>query len=126
MVNAVKNQNGRPFKLKFELGAYKSSVKNAHAAVGGKVLGTAERVRINSAVAGGVDISTPNLTLGEQANITGDVRYVSDSELVRATGAVVTGVVSNVSSVPSRRSSARHFIVRRGTMTQAGSQKSWK
>ncbi len=64
------------------------------AAVGGKVLGTAERVRINSAVAGGVDISTPNLTLGEQANITGDVRYVSDSELVRATGAVVTGVVS--------------------------------
>lgn len=63
-------------------------------AVGGKVLGNAERVRVNGAVGKGVDISTPNLTLGDQANVTGDVRYVSNTELVRATGAVVTGEVS--------------------------------
>ena len=63
-------------------------------AVDGKILGNAERVRINSAVAGGVDIASPNVTLGDQANITGDVRYVGTTEIVRATGAVVTGTVS--------------------------------
>jgi hypothetical protein len=39
---------------------------------------------------------------------------------------VVTGVVRRVSMVPRRRSSARHFMVSSGTITQTGSQKSWK
>lgn len=62
-------------------------------AVKGKVMGTAERMRINGAVESGVDVKVHSLTLGEQANITGDVQYTSPGELVRATGAVVTGSV---------------------------------
>ncbi len=37
LVKAVKTQDGQPFSLKFELGAYKSPAQNAHAAVGGKI-----------------------------------------------------------------------------------------
>ncbi len=64
------------------------------AEVAGKVLGNAERIRIDGVVKGGVDVTSPFLTLGEQADIIGDVRYVSQSELSRATGAVVTGSVT--------------------------------
>jgi cytoskeletal protein CcmA (bactofilin family) len=64
------------------------------AEVGGKVLGNAERIRIDGVVKGGVDVTSPFLTLGERADITGDVRYVSQAELTRAAGAVVTGSVS--------------------------------
>ena len=42
------------------------------------------------------------------------------------TSVVVTGVVSSVSIVPSRRSSARLFIVSSGTMNSTGNQKNWK
>ncbi|MND06710.1 hypothetical protein D3C83_282390 [compost metagenome] len=44
----------------------------------------------------------------------------------RTTSAVLTGAVSRVSSVPSRRSSAKDFIVSSGTMKKTGIQKSWK
>lgn len=37
LIKVVESQNGRPFNLKFELGAYKSPTQNAHAAVGGKI-----------------------------------------------------------------------------------------
>ena len=39
---------------------------------------------------------------------------------------MLTGVVSSVSSVPRRRSSAKHFIVSSGTMKNTGIQKTWK
>jgi hypothetical protein len=42
--------------------------------------------------------------------------------LPSTTSVVVTGVVSKVSIVPDRRSSARHFIVSSGTMNSTGSQ----
>ena len=76
-------------------------------AVGGSVLGTADRIRIDTTVDGDVDVTTAySLTLGDRANISGDVRYVSADEIIRAQNAVVEGeVVRNTESTqPSRLS----------------------
>jgi cytoskeletal protein CcmA (bactofilin family) len=61
--------------------------------IGGKLLGSAESIRVDSAVKSGIDVSARTLTLGEQAVITGDVEYTSDSDVVRAPGASVDGEV---------------------------------
>lgn len=62
--------------------------------VGGSVMGTAETIRIDSAIAGGVDVVTAQqLTLGERASVTGDVTYRSRNEIERSQNAVVTGTV---------------------------------
>ena len=62
-------------------------------AVGGQVLGNIRTLRINSTVGGGVDVTTGSLTLGDQADITGDVQYASAHDAVRSPNAVVTGKV---------------------------------
>jgi len=85
--------------------------------VGGQVLGQAEAVRLDGLVSAGVDVTTPELVLGERANVTGDVRYASQNELTRAPGAVVTGTIVHgevvaVGSAPfSYRSLAISFLV---------------
>jgi cytoskeletal protein CcmA (bactofilin family) len=61
--------------------------------VGGQVLGNIRTLRVNSAVGGGVDVTTTGLTLGDQANVTGDVQYASQNGVVRSPNAVVTGKV---------------------------------
>jgi cytoskeletal protein CcmA (bactofilin family) len=61
--------------------------------VGGQLLGNAERIRVDGTVKGGVNVTAPFLSLGDRANITGDVQYVSRNELTRGTGAVVSGSV---------------------------------
>lgn len=61
--------------------------------VNGSVLGTIERLRVNGQVDGGVNVTTPFLTLGEQANVKGDVTYTSDNELSRAAGTTVVGSI---------------------------------
>ena len=38
-----------------------------------------------------IDVTVSALTLGEQANVTGDVSYTSDTDVVRAPNATVTG-----------------------------------
>lgn len=63
-------------------------------AVGGSVMGAAERFRIDAPVAGNVDVASSRpLTLGERASISGDVAYTSFGEMVRAQNAVVEGNV---------------------------------
>lgn len=85
--------------------------------VGGKLLGGAENVRVDAEVLGGIDMTTGQLTLGEQANVTGNVEYASDSDVVRAPGATVTGevvknsVVSEDSSNTNTRSIAILFLI---------------
>lgn len=68
--------------------------------VGGQVLGSANQLRIDGEVVGGVDVTTNGLVLGERANIAGDVRYVSTEEVSRATGATVVGDVVRSDSAP--------------------------
>jgi cytoskeletal protein CcmA (bactofilin family) len=63
-------------------------------AVGGSIMGTAERFRIDAAVKGDVDVSsTRALALGDRAAISGDVRYRSVADLERAQNAVVEGEI---------------------------------
>ncbi len=62
--------------------------------VGGSVLGTSERIRIDAQVGKDVDIKTATaLTLGEKAAVSGSVKYASAEPLVRAQNAAVEGEV---------------------------------
>lgn len=63
-------------------------------AVDGSIMGAADSVRVDSAVGNGIDmIVGRGLTLGDRANVRGDVRYQSPSELTRSQDAVVDGSV---------------------------------
>lgn len=72
--------------------------------VEGQVLGSVDVLRLDGVVAGGVDVVSGALVLGDRADIAGDVRYESNTEIVRAPGAVVAGeliaIASAVESVP--------------------------
>ncbi len=62
--------------------------------VGGNILGTSEYLRVDAPVAGGLDIKTRSLVLGERAVIAGDVLYASAADLTRAQNAVVEGEIT--------------------------------
>ncbi len=62
-------------------------------AVGGQIIGSVHTLRINNTVGAGIDVTTSSLTLGDQANVTGDVQYSSANELVRSPNAVISGKV---------------------------------
>ncbi len=61
--------------------------------VGGSVYGRVKNLRIDGPVAGNIDVTTDSLVLGERANITGGVTYVSYDLLTRAQNATVGGDV---------------------------------
>ncbi len=62
--------------------------------VGGNIIGNYESLRLDAPVAKGVDITARALTLGDRAEITEHVRYVSAEELVRAPSAKIGGDVT--------------------------------
>lgn len=62
--------------------------------VGGNIIGSAKTLRIDAPVAGNVDVTTNTFTLGDRADITGSVRYVSAAMLVRGQNAKVGGEIS--------------------------------
>ena len=61
--------------------------------VGGSIMGTSEKLRIDSSVEGTVDVMTGNLTLGDRASVGGDVSYESPREVTRSQSSVVEGEV---------------------------------
>ncbi len=70
--------------------------------VTGGVYGTGEVVRIDASVGKNVSIRAGvSLTLGDNANIVGDVAYASRAEVVRAQGAVVSGTVNRDMKISS-------------------------
>jgi hypothetical protein len=83
--------------------------------VGGSILGTSKRIRIDGEVKGNVDITTATaLTLGDKANITGFVHYTSVEPLVRAQNAVISKEVTQraYNTVPeSEESKTRAALV---------------
>lgn len=62
--------------------------------VGGSVLGAADQLRIDGPVGGEVDVHTSTLTLGDRAQIAGDIRYTAVSDLRRAANADVAGTIT--------------------------------
>lgn len=69
-------------------------------AVEGSVLGGAEKMRIDAPVGGGIEVTTAFLTLGDRAEVLGDVSYTSPNELVRSQNAIVVGEVVKNSAPP--------------------------
>lgn len=61
--------------------------------VDGRVLGWLDSLRIDSNIGGDVEVTTTELTLGDKANISGDVKYVSYNQLTRSQSATVSGEV---------------------------------
>jgi cytoskeletal protein CcmA (bactofilin family) len=83
--------------------------------VSGDVLGTSEALRIDTAIAGDVDVTTRTLTLGERAVVEGNVSYLSALDLVRAQAAQVKGSIVRNSEEPvpddTLRSTVMLFLV---------------
>lgn len=61
--------------------------------VGGSIYGRMGTLRIDGPVVGDVQVTTDSLVLGERANVTGGVTYVSNELLTRAQNATVLGDV---------------------------------
>ena len=57
--------------------------------IGGNIIGNVTSLRIDAPVAGNIDVTTDALTLGDRADVTGSVRYVSAAVLTRAQNAKV-------------------------------------
>lgn len=78
--------------------------------VGRNIHGSIENLRLDGKVAGEVNIKTTNLTLGERADIAGNLTYTSPKELVRAQNATVVGQVSR-QDVVLEKASAKDFVI---------------
>lgn len=63
--------------------------------VAGSIIGTTERVRIDATVGGDVSVrATNSFTLGDNAQILGNISYKSQFDVIRAQDAEVTGTIS--------------------------------
>lgn len=68
--------------------------------VEGSIMGMADQVRVDSHVGGSIDVTATRVSLGDRTEVLGDVRYVSNNELVRSQSAVIVGeVVQNTAPV---------------------------
>ena len=80
--------------------------------VGGNILGNAESIRIDSAIAGDIDVTVNQLTLGDKANISGSVRYTSAQLAVQALNANVSGeLVRNDPILPAQDIDIRSIMI---------------
>jgi cytoskeletal protein CcmA (bactofilin family) len=79
--------------------------------VGKSILGTMEKVRIDGAVGGDIDIKTSGLVLGDRADVVGMVRYTSANELVRSPNAMVAGKVVKNDPVVAEVNSLKEILV---------------
>lgn len=80
--------------------------------VGGDVMGTVANLRVDSKVAGDIDVSVEQLTLGDRAAIEGSVRYVSKAVVIRGTEASIVGDLTRSDPVlPGSQPSAQAALV---------------
>lgn len=80
--------------------------------VGGDVLGWSDTLRIDAPVAGDVSVTVSALTLGDKANISGSVQYVSRELAVQAQNATVDGdLVRNDPVVPAVNTSLGDALI---------------
>jgi cytoskeletal protein CcmA (bactofilin family) len=75
-----------------DLIVYGTSVDMA-GTVGRNIHGSAETVRIDGVVEGEINLTVSNLTLGERAEVSGNLTYLSTREVIRAPGASVQGQI---------------------------------
>ncbi|NCN52355.1 hypothetical protein GW943_00900 [Candidatus Parcubacteria bacterium] len=64
--------------------------------VAGSIFGSADSARIDTSIGGSIDIKTARaLTLGDRAEVLGDIAYTGGAEMVRAQNAVVVGNIQH-------------------------------
>lgn len=85
---------------------------NSEGAIGGSVLGSAERVRIDGFVGKNVNMQVPaGLTLGDKAVVKGNVTYGSHIPMVRSQASIVEGeVLEQQRAVADTRAVAREVL----------------
>ena len=71
--------------------------------VDGRLMANAQRIRINGDIRGDVRLGAGEIELGPLARIGGALRYSSGSELKRAEGATIAGVVTREDASASQR-----------------------
>lgn len=80
--------------------------------VGGDILGTVGELRIDTNVAGSVDVTVNTLTLGDRANVEGSLTYISSQVLERALNATIVGdLVRNDPVIPQGDSQRFSWLV---------------
>ena len=79
--------------------------------VGKSIFGTSEKIRVDGKVGGDIDIKTAGLVLGEQADVTGLVKYTSVNEIVRAQNARVAGAVVKNDPVMADVNEAKNILI---------------
>ncbi|MEK7462421.1 MAG: hypothetical protein AAB618_02500 [Patescibacteria group bacterium] len=81
--------------------------------VGGNVLGNYQSLRLDAPVAKGVDVTAEQFVLGERAEVTENVRYVSLAQLTRAQSAKVGGEVTRSDNVTDSEGKTlpRHIMI---------------
>jgi len=80
--------------------------------VSGSIMGASEKIRVDGSVGGDIDVAANSLVLGDKANVSGDVRYDSSSELTRAQNAVVGGQI-----IRSELTKEKESFVDKGSLT---------
>lgn len=80
--------------------------------VGGNVIGMVEDLRVDAPVAGDIDVTTSQITLGSRADIAGSVRYESRQLIERAQEATVSGdLVRSDPLLPGNEVSVRAALI---------------
>lgn len=81
-------------------------------AVGGSVYGTTDTLRIDTKVAGDIDVTAAReLTLGSKADVSGDIRYRSRNELVRAQESIISGELQKQTIAENKESDTLRSIL---------------
>ena len=78
--------------------------------VGRNIHGSIENLRLDGKVLGEVNVKTTNLTLGERADIAGNLTYTSPKEMVRAQNATIAGQISR-QDVVLETASGKDFVI---------------
>ncbi len=79
--------------------------------VGGDILGTNEKMRLDAEVKGGVDVATTNLVLGDNSKIGENVKYTSLNELTRAQNSQVTNDIVRNDPVYKEDNQIKNFLI---------------
>lgn len=79
--------------------------------VNGTIIGRMQSLRVDGVVGGGVSVRTDSLTLGERAAVTGNVRYTSESDVLRAANASVAGEITRLDPVVTGTTVTLEFVL---------------
>jgi hypothetical protein len=79
--------------------------------VGKDIMGRSDRIRLDGSVEGVVDVRSAQVTLGDRANISGNLRYESANDIIRSPNATVVGSVTRSDVTTKGGTSFAGFLI---------------